>query len=340
MNQWIKNIFNEDFLPGAIIFRVDGGRVKGLSFGHLARCITVARMFKKQFKAKSLFLMKDYQSGIQHVQKFPEISVEKMDKNISAREEKQSLFDSVERFGADTLVYDVPGYTFDDDMFHGLKERGVYTIFIDDDRFTSPSVDAVLNSHILASEKMNRRENVNYFLGPRYLIIDEDQAQNRKHRSILKKQDQPFTVTVTFGGSDPSALTLRVVEALISHPFDNVLYKIVLGPGYENPGQVRGMVEKNENATFSSRFEIIEAPENLYELFFNSHLVICAGGRTLYELNHFQAPAFPVASIRHEAEVIQAFKDKGLVKAGLTRWDETDFIRTFGEYVEEFRSSH
>jgi spore coat polysaccharide biosynthesis predicted glycosyltransferase SpsG len=55
-------------------------------------------------------------------------------------------------------------------------------------------------------------------------------------------------------------------------------------------------------------------------------VAVTTGGLTLYELRAIGVSTIAVASISHEAAVVRAFSARGELIAGLTSWDETEFV--------------
>ncbi|MCK5175475.1 MAG: hypothetical protein KAR47_18920, partial [Planctomycetes bacterium] len=128
-------------------------------------------------------------------------------------------------------------------------------------------------------------------------------------------------VVLTFGGSDPMDLTRKAVEALLSEQWLDVVFHVILGPGYTDVGGIESLVSGQEGS-----FRVIHNPANIISYFRGSDLVICAGGRTLYELAYLNIPALAVASIKHEVDTVGEFYNEGLLAGYLLEWNEKQFI--------------
>ena len=156
-------------------------------------------------------------------------------------------------------------------------------------------------------------------LGSEYFISDEQfEAVQRK----VRRQNDLFSVLITFGGSDPTGLILKVLKTLAKSTYPEFVFKIVLGPGFTEEEDVDDIV-----ACFPSMIEVFKNPPDLLPLFIDCDLAICSGGRTLYELNTLKVPTLAIASIEHEAPVINAFLAQKKLMAGLWAWDEQEFIK-------------
>jgi spore coat polysaccharide biosynthesis predicted glycosyltransferase SpsG len=328
--QWIKDIFKDRPIPRKVVFRVDAARIKGLSFGHLTRCIILAGLLKKYYNCRVFFLMKEYESGVNFAQNSDiKAMVVKIPARLSPAEEKNRVLKMLAEIQPDAFICDLPGLEPYDLVFPELRRRNIYSLFIDDTRFISPDADVVLNSSILASAHTWKKKGIKYFLGEEYFIIDETKIPKQR---ALKKEMKEKKILITFGGSDPSDLTYKAVYVLVNHKhkFNDLCFYIVLGPGYTNGKQIHQLIgSKNEVAGF----HILHSPANMYTHFLESFLVICAGGRTLYELNHLKVPAFAIASIEHEKPVVSAFMKAKKLLDGLPEWENDAFYKKLTAYI-------
>ena len=110
---------------------------------------------------------------------------------------------------------------------------------------------------------------------------------------------------------------------------------MILGPGFRDNGEI----DKVEGC-FPNKINVFKNPPDLLPFFVECNLAICAGGRTLYELNALKVPTIAISSIEHETLTIKVFKEKGLILGGLNKWDECDFLKQF-EYAEaQVKSYH
>lgn len=318
LKEWIHLLFDADNIPKKIIYRVDAGKVYGLSFGHIYRCLVLARIIYELYGAENLFLMRNYIDGVTHVknngQRVSTIPIE-----LSKVEEGKKVISVVEGFHADLLIVDLPYQDLDTTYFSDLRAKGKRIVFIDDCRYISPDVDVVLNSSILAKKKTKIVESIRYLLGTDYFIFKKP-----KSCKVFNDKRNGFNVIITFGGSDPAGFTLRVLKALVKRRWNDVVFKIILGPGYTEAKHVSEIVQDSAN-----NFQVIYNPADIYHYFQNCDLAICSGGRTLYELQALNIPILAVASIGHEVPVIEAFLKKKLIIAGVGLWNNREFNKNF-----------
>ena len=319
LKEWIHLLFKNHKNPEVVLFRVDAGRTYGLSFGHVSRCLMIARVLQEEYGSKIIFLMRDFNDGINHVVRYG-YTVRKIPIRPE-REDRWITMDAIEEYQPDMLIIDVPYENIDTSYFGILRERGINILFIDDSRFICPDVDVLLNSNILAPERMQKINNKKYLntrflLGIDYFIFDEFLKED-----TVKKQDEACNVVVTMGGADPTSLTPKVLKALLGEDWPGHVFTIILGPGYLDPDEIERLIGGSKK-----QYNVVINPANLIPLLRRCDFAICAGGRTMYELFYLKKKFFPVATAKHEAEVIEEFIRQGIITSGLTSWDPKSFV--------------
>lgn len=304
------------FLPGfglgdVVLFRVDAGRERGLSYGHLMRCAVLARVLE-QAGCAAKFVMERTDEGMDYARS---IGLE-----VEAYAPSRFMDMCAE---AHAVVFDLPG-ELPDAALYGAYDLGDRVVVIDDVNRHVPAAHVVLNSSVLACADLYP-EDARLLLGPRYFFLPpeyEDAART------AGSAPGACRVLFTFGGSDPTGLTLQVLSALVGSADLGAQYTVVLGPGF-------GPVEQAESlcTRVSGDCRILHAPDDLLSCFLQSDIVVTSGGRTLYELHALRVPTIAVASIGHEAEAVAAFAEQGLLLAGFEQWDAALFIRVFEDAV-------
>lgn len=290
-----------------VCFRVDAGRVPGLSFGHLERCHVLAEQVRAERGSETSLLMRPLADGLARARDLGE--------RVALPEEWPALLAA-----ADILVVDLP-YDPEPEVITAARGTGAFLAFIDDTGRNLFPCDVALNSSVLARPDMYPRAR-RALLGPGHLILGSGFAGLRHTGS---NDGGPPLALFSFGGSDPTGLTLRALYALADlGPFPACRLRVVLGPGFGDESAVETAL-----APLPAPGEILRAPRDIAPLFAGCDLAVCAGGRTLYELHSLGTPALAVASAPHEAEHIQAFLDRGLLAGGLTHFDADAFRAAF-----------
>jgi len=121
------------------------------------------------------------------------------------------------------------------------------------------------------------------FRGPKYAIVRDEFLS-------IRRPENPDTIVVTFGGTDPSDLTRTTLAALESLPPHPVF--VILGPGYP----------RNRELPLRSRHQIqvVQSPTLLSPYFERAKLAITSCGRTVYELVACQVPTLALPQNPHE----------------------------------------
>jgi spore coat polysaccharide biosynthesis predicted glycosyltransferase SpsG len=316
--------------PRRILFRVDAGCIPGLSFGHLYRCLSVARRALDTGTETVIFLMRDHPDGVGVAEQVGMLVVP-MPVGITSDDEASLITGLVSETAAEWIVVDLP-YDDQDFSWQGpLRAGGTRVLFVDDARFRVPEADVVWNSSILAPGKLYSAEPTARILaGMDYFIFDRD------GESVpLARTEGKINVLIAFGGSDPTGFILRVVGTLLTRPWPDCRFRVVLGPGYREGRQVQDTLEERGND-----WEIVENPPSLMPYLDGSDIAVCNGGRTLYELACLGRTALPIASTAYEATTVAAFLNHEIVPSGLAEWDRGAFLEDFTNLVQSTRAVH
>tara|TARA_Y100000031_G_scaffold65490_1_gene73329 strand:- start:148 stop:1140 length:993 start_codon:yes stop_codon:yes gene_type:complete len=302
----IISLFEGNNIPKKVFFRVDAGRVKGLSFGHLSRCHILSKALKKYWNTETIFIMQNFTDGVKHAGSLGETVNIVNDSHLNWLENL-----------SDALIFDLPKGPASTDLSIAQK-KGLWTIVMDDINNKICWANVVLNSSILAQPVSYPKE-ARLLLGTEYFILDE-----RFETAIrnTNKQNDLFNILVTFGGSDLSGLTVKVLRALAAKNYHKLNCKVVLGPGYTDYEEIENVAN-----CFSGKLNLFRNPDDLLPFFNDCDLAICTGGRTLYELLALKVPTVAIASIEHEEPVINEFLAQEKLMAGLWAWDEQEFIK-------------
>ncbi|MBW2619486.1 MAG: hypothetical protein JRC92_11485 [Deltaproteobacteria bacterium] len=326
LKDWISTLFAETPTPERVLFRVDAGRVEGLSYGHVSRCLALAKTARAVWGSRSLFLMRDHPEGVDYV-----VQAGWEVKTIPALQpiwdEDEPVLSTAESFQPDWLVIDLPYPDLKTAWLKPLRRAGKRVLFIDDARFTCPEVDVYLNSSLLAPNRtrVEPGRQTRRLLGPDYFIFDDSLLAEP-----LVKSNGLINVVITCGGSDPTGLTLKMLQRLVRQDWNGVTFRVILGPGFGSNEQAARLTGKRAGG-----FELIHSPPNLIPYLRGADLTVCTGGRTMSELLYLGQRFLPISTADHESEAIEALLTAGLIKTGLTRWQADDFIVYLLELINE-----
>jgi len=265
-----------------VAFRVDAGKVSGLSFGHLFRCLAVAGELSRR-KIRCAFVMRSDEAGERLVkQAGHDLRLARL---AAQEDEVRALGLTV---GGKLLVVDLPGVT--NELLLSYRKGFSSLCVFDDGNDDYASADLVVQGHILAKPSFDPP----YLRGASFCVLGSQFDHPAPRRSARR-------IVVTFGGSDPTGLTGAAVNALLKG-MTGFQADIILGPGF-------GRNPFSGTAHAGMRFH--QSVSDLARYFLAADLGIAAAGRTAYELAATGTPAILVPSNEHEKKTAAAFAANG-----------------------------
>jgi spore coat polysaccharide biosynthesis predicted glycosyltransferase SpsG len=278
-----------------VLFRVDGGRIPGLSLGHVFRCLALAGELRDRHAKQAVFMMRDFAEGVSVVEAhgFP---VERLAAETAPEEEAALLAKRNE----ETIVFDLPNLA--DGSLGALSEAGRRVVVLDDLGGRRFSAHMVINGSVV-TEALDYPEDcgVEYRLGPAYCVLGEGFDGKRRRRTNPEVE----SILVTFGGSDPTGLTQKTARLLAGMGIRATIH-LVMGPGYGDEKELSRIAVKGQ-----ADFRLHRNVADLAAMMLEADLAISAAGRTAYELAATGTPVLLVPSIDHECSAARAFSEKG-----------------------------
>ena len=323
MREWLADLVKATNAE-TVLIRVDAGKVPGLSFGHLARCLMISDLLTDSFGVSCRFLMKDIPEGVDCAVKAGKL-VKTISVNSPAKKTERELLKYASQTKPDIVIIDLPDETTPS-LFQELRNLGIKSMILDDIRFFNPGADIYLNTSILAPKRFKQTGNTftTNLLGPEYFIFNPPPKSktisfNRKKKNLI----------ISFGGSDPKHITQKCLELLVKQKWTESIFHVILGPGFGDPAPVSSLISESR-----ASFQLITAPDEIIPYFQAADLAVCAGGRTMYELICLKKKFIPIGSTESEAEAIQEFVRQGWVDTAIPLWNTTDFT-TLGSQLNQ-----
>ena len=302
----------------AVLFRVDGGRIWGVSLGHVFRCLALAGELRKRYGIPAGFLMRGDETAVGLVREhgFP---VRVLDREIGYDQEITLMEERPEA----VVVFDLIDVTARDTG--RLRRGGKRVVVIDDTGGKRIDADVIVNGSIVPEFRRypaDGRE-ARYYLGPRYCVLGEE-FDGESPRPVSPQVEM---ILVSMGGSDPAGLTERVARCLARTALPCRLM-VVLGPGFRGREAVVAALRP-----YRGSWTVVESPPLLAPLMRAADLVILAGGRTAYEAACLGVPGVLIPSIEHEEQVVEAFAREGAFLSLAPGWrlPEEAFARRLEE---------
>lgn len=287
------------FTRCSVVFRVDGGHIPGISFGHVFRCLGLADELR-HYHVKAIFVMKDYREGVDLVKRkgFENVMIVP---DVGPHEDAQFTANIVREAQVRGVIFDLPAVRQE---YLDALPNDTASIVLDDTGQKAVSPDLLINGSIVqAFHFYLNAPFTDYLLGKCYAMLGRDfdaLPTRRLHKDVTR-------VSIFFGGSDPENLTTKVAQSLchLSHSW---LFQVIVGPGFADMPHLSPLLNE-----FPTSFVLWENVKNMAQCFFYSDIVITAGGITLYELAATGTPTIVIPSIRHEEQAAEAFQQHGTV---------------------------
>lgn len=274
-----------------IIIKTDASATIG--FGHLRRCMTLAKELFKQ-ECAVYFLINNDQAAVNFLKQ------ESFKYTVVSEADNENFVDTrkkIEQLSADVLVIDSYRVTLE-----GLHEISIPKVYMDDLGITDCVFDLVVNPSLLV--KKDEIKDPRFLYGPRYALLREDFSNNNSK----KISDKIEKVLLTLGGSDPKNHTLKLLQYLYGESPELELV-VVLGPFFteEVKKQIIDYSLSKENIV------IEDSPGNLPLLMYQADLIVSAGGQTTYELSALGIPAIIFSVVANQTSNIEMFSKSGAI---------------------------
>jgi CMP-N-acetylneuraminic acid synthetase/spore coat polysaccharide biosynthesis predicted glycosyltransferase SpsG len=219
-----------------------------------------------------------------------------------------SLADDVARIAPHVVVNDRLDTTAE--YMESLRALGVRTMNIEDLGPGAALADAVVNALYQDPDLLNRER---AYFGHRYACLRDEffTLPDKGFRDAVER------VLVTFGGTDPSHNTERVLDAV--EPWcqeRGIALDVVTGPGIG-----AGRLEDRPYA------KVHRNVSNISDYMWQADVAFTSAGRTLFELAAVRTPAIVLAQNERELQHTFASEAFGFVNLGLGRYVSGATIR-------------
>ena len=306
-------------MKGVLLFRVDGGHVFSISMGHLIRALTLAKKLQSQYEI--IFVSKNYPDGIAYIRKFG-FDVEIIETSDDSDITLNNLCD---KYSPQTIVIDLFSCPYVG-FFEYARSRKYRTIVFDTLGRLKGVADIVINDTLVKdfADYSNLNHQSKLFLGPEYFMIDNPPE-------IIAPRDTVKDIMITFGGSDPTGLTAKVLQVLLKMRIAENVH-VILGPAFTEHQRIHETAKEHKFITIHNN------PDNFFEILNQQDIVICAAGRTLYECAYFGKPVVIVPSIEHET--ITAIEYAGITGSFYTNiWNNTETPSKIIEFLDIYKNN-
>jgi UDP-2,4-diacetamido-2,4,6-trideoxy-beta-L-altropyranose hydrolase len=297
-------------MPAQVVIRADGGQSLGL--GHLRRCVALGKALREDGYHVA-FVRATRQDGLVGMSEpFRTLWLE--DSPAEAiTVDGQELVDAESTLLAlgpsitDTAWAVVDHYALGSVWERRVAREGPRIVAIDDFRDRRHSADVLVSDssqafvHGAAGPSMQ-------LVGPQYALLDDEFAFEAGDRL----PGEALRVLVTFGGSDPTGETSKVLEALRDlrslHPDREPLdVHVVVGAANAATERIRTAADALPWVTVHA------APPSLAPLIKGADLVITSGGNTMVEALSLRTPCLVIVTFANQQLLVDELRRRDVV---------------------------
>ncbi|MFQ5789128.1 MAG: cytidylyltransferase domain-containing protein [Acidobacteriota bacterium] len=306
-----------------ILFRVDGGAPIGM--GHVYRSLAIADELRSVSPAADIeFLM-----SAEHPEGVKSVSSSGYSVRVLSDGRPETAVEAIRQYSPNIIVNDIPA-PVRKDYLDALARLGASTINLIDS-MEDIEKPAEMASVIIATMHEDQVELKDYHHGPEFAILRESFAGRPKEVRSYARQ-----VVLSFGGSDPQGLTLKVLGVLnrFHGPAGQRLVKAVLGPAFSYKKELDELLPR-----LGFEPEILVNVENMAEILSEADLVFCSGGMTVFEIAALGTPGIVLCQNAREQKRMESFARHGsIVHLGLgTEVNDELLVRTARELLGDVK---
>ena len=293
-----------------LLIRCDGG--KGIGFGHIVRCISLAEKLRDSYNYDVNFAMIHDPSGMEIVSRHGFTICEPLSKK---RTEEEGIWIKklISAVGSKILVLDIRTDLAKETVC-SIRESGVKIVIIDDVSDRRLLADLAFYPPVPQINKLDWEDFTGeLYIGWEWVLLRSQFVEELKKLRIssndrkLKtgKKEKNQRLLITMGGSDPAGLTLLAVDAIEQVKY-NVEVTIIIGGGFMHYSDLSKKLGKTKK-----EYRLLESVENMASVMSKSDLAISSFGVTSYELAALKIPSLYICLTKDHAESARALSNAG-----------------------------
>ena len=270
-----------------IVIRADGSRALGL--GHVYRALALCYELCEHNVMIAARSDGEYDLGLNVLRRHPF--------RLEPLENGEAFASVLERQRPDIVILDVLDTTRE--MVAEVRRWSDFVVTIEDMGDGTQLADLVIND--LYADPYPA---ANHWTGVRYAIL----GPSFEHTRPRPESERVETILIAFGGTDPSNLTLKALDALKLLKFGGEVI-LILGPGYAH-GDI-------DLGTYELRGSVLRDVADMAAVMQRADLAITSAGRTVTELMHVGVPTVALCQNLRELRHTHASSPYGVMNLGL-----------------------
>lgn len=293
-----------------IVFRVIGHKSVGM--GHIYRCLALVH----EISDHEVYFVCDTESRV---------ATNKLagyDYWLGVYE-PEAIEQAILDLKPDLVVNDI--LNTDAEYVRHLREAGISVVNFED--LGSGAVEADLTINDLYDEPLFPGERI---LWGHDCFILRDEFNDAYPQRF---QDKVERLLISFGGTDPSDFTRRVLALVAPYcAMRGIVIDVVTGEGYGYVEELEALI-----AGLAAEVTYTHATGVMSQIMEKAQLAICSNGRTVYELAHMNIPAIVLSHHAREKSHRFACDENGFIQVDIPNGSEHDskILQVFQQLVEE-----
>ncbi len=287
-----------------IVFRADASQKIGT--GHVMRCLALAQAWQENGGEASIFAMAMKTPSVESRLLSEGQQVVDVSAHAGSAEDAAQTTAIARRRKDSCLVVD--GYCFGAEYQQIIRDAGLRSMVVDDFGRSGPyQSDFLLNQNLYACEALyaGLAPRARLLLGPRYALLRREFWPLRSWRRKVNSTGN--RVLVTFGGTDPDNVTLKVIHALQQIQIDSLETVVVIGGSNGHYAELKKAII---DSPIAIRLE--HDATNMPELMAWADLAVSAGGSTCWEVAFTGLPCLVIALDAPQLIVARELESRGV----------------------------
>lgn len=273
--------------------------------GHVMRCITLAEKLRKKGHI-IYFICRESKTDMRSIiqkHKFYLISLSSIEDSlwdwvsVNWEQDVKDTVKAIRVFSIDFLIVD--HYSIDYRWENIAKKYVNKLMVIDDLANRKHNCDVLLDYNFYKNYQTRYNNLINedtlLLLGPKYMLL-----RNEFFQSVSENLETE-QILITFGGSDPTRETLKVVNIIKNLPYN---FRIVVGELNPDKHLIYDTIKEKKN------FAYLYAINNMAEEILKSKFVIGAGGISALERVVLRTPSLLIKVADNQSEIIENIVEK------------------------------
>jgi len=264
-----------------LLIRADAG--PSIGTGHVMRCLALAQAWRSRGGSVQ-FLSARIPHPLQKRLGQEGCAVHAVDVDPGSSADADRLGQMARAQRPAWVVLD--GYRFGTDYQQRVRQQGIRLLVLDDFGHAEQyACDAILNQNLGADplRYRHRDRSTRLLLGTRYVLLRREFL--RSGTVGPREGSQPGCILVTFGGSDPRGMTLKVIHALERIGDVDLEVNVLVGSAFANRDALDRSAAQSRHTV-----RLMRDPRDLPRIMALADLAISAGGSTCWELCHAGVP--------------------------------------------------